>query len=87
MHLSIGAAAIHEVLLHGTSTLCTDHLLWYATTYPRKDEAVAVLRGMEFVQLVIEGWHKALFLGVLCPRVKLFKACQNCVAIGSCHLG
>jgi len=69
------------------STFSTHNSLGYAASAPRKDQAVAVMRGFVLVEISIHCIHHTIFLNSILPLVKVLQAYQSTVTLGSGHFG
>lgn len=60
---SLGAAAVHDILVHSLATFGANHRIRYVTRLARKDQAVAVVVGVVPAEVLVHHRHK--FVGVV----------------------
>jgi hypothetical protein len=84
--LLIGAAAVHEELLHWTATFSADHFLRDAPSGPWQNQTVAVMRGAMVYEVLIQCWHKPLPRHIFFPHFVLVQSRQHGVPLGPGHL-
>lgn len=82
---SIGAAAVHEELLHLAAALGADDHLGDVAGDAGEDQAVAVLRGMEVQEVLDQSLDEAVVPSVLLPLRELLEGDDEYVALGPGH--